>query len=95
MIKLQRKTPIEDRKEFAGCLARLVNAESDAAPYMPQDGDASHWCIDPNGNDFWVKFCDENPQNFTIRCRYGYQSARLLSIAMALVTRVEYEYAVI
>ena len=95
MIKIHTNTPIEDRKEFADMLMRLVNVavRDDAEVYMPQAGDTSRWSIDPNGNDFWVKFCEENPKNFTISCRYTNQSARLLLVALTLVQR--YDYSVI
>lgn len=94
MIKIHTNAPIEDRKEFADILTRLVNAGiPDTGAYMPQEGDTSRWSIDPNGNDFWVKFCEENPKNFTISCRYEHQSARLLLVALTLVQR--YDYSVI
>ena len=34
--------------------------------------------------------CQENPRNFTISCRYGHQSDRLLLIALTLVKRYDY-----
>ena len=94
MIKIHTNAPIEDRKEFAATLTRLVSfAWVRPETYMPQEGDTSRRSLDPVGNDFWVKFCEENPRNFTISCRYEHQSARLLLVALTLVER--YDYSVI
>ena len=88
MIKLHLREPIEDRKEFVGYVSQILNM-GNPEPYMTSKGDTSRWSIDPEGNNFWIKFCEENPRNFTISCRYDYQSGYLLSIALVLVNRFD------
>lgn len=71
-FKRTETTSPEKRREIAERLAVVIKGEKlDNVPYMPNEGDDSHWVLN-RGNDWFLTFSDdpERSREFEIRHRY-------------------------
>lgn len=59
------------REAVAKTLSKIINGlDQEGFPYQPNDGDNSYWTLDP-GNNWKVKFYDEEPKKFEVIHRYN------------------------
>ncbi len=57
------------RREMAQLITSLKGNRRDFEPYMPNEGDDTHWSVD-GGNDWWLQFPEDDPTSFTLHYRY-------------------------